>query len=105
MNFEIVLTFAILGFAILLFVSEIIRVDLVALGVLVALALTGLVQPEQALSGFSNPAFVTVWAMFILSAGLARTGIASMIGKQVLQIAGSGDGRLIAVLMTVTGLL
>jgi di/tricarboxylate transporter len=105
MNFEIVLTFAILGFAILLFVSEIIRVDLVALGVLVALALTGLVQPEQALSGFSNPAVVTVWAMFILSAGLARTGIASMIGKQVLQIAGSGDGRLIAVLMTVTGLL
>jgi di/tricarboxylate transporter len=104
-NFEIVLTFAILGIAVLLFVSEIIRVDLVALGVLVALALTGLVQPEQALSGFSNPAVVTVWAMFILSAGLARTGIASMIGERVLQIAGSGDGRLIAVLMTVTGLL
>jgi di/tricarboxylate transporter len=104
-NFEIVLTFAILGIAVLLFVSEIIRVDLVALGVLVTLALTGLVQPEQALSGFSNPAVVTVWAMFILSAGLARTGIASMIGERVLQIAGSGEGRLIAVLMTVTGLL
>jgi di/tricarboxylate transporter len=105
MNSEIILTFVILGFAIILFVSEIIRVDLVALAVLVALALTGLVQPEQALSGFSNPAVITVWAMFILSAGLARTGIASMIGKRVLQLSGSGEGRLIAVLMTVTGLL
>ncbi len=105
MTLDIALTFGVLGIAIILFVTELIRVDLVALGVLVTLALIGLIQPEQALSGFSNPAVVTVWAMFILSAGLARTGIASMIGEQVLRIAGSGEGRMIAVLTTVTGLL
>lgn len=105
MTAEIALVFGILAVAILLFVSEVIRVDLVALGVLVALALTGLLQPEQVLSGFSNPAVITVWAMFILSAGLARTGIASRIGAQVLRIAGGSDGRMVAVIMTITGLL
>jgi di/tricarboxylate transporter len=105
MTVEIALTFGILAVAILLFVTEVIRVDLVALAVLVALALAGLVSAEQALAGFSNPAVVTVWAMFILSAGLARTGVSRMIGSQVMRFARGGDGRLISVLMTITALL
>ena len=105
MTFEMILTFIILGGAIVLFVTEVIRVDLVGLVVLSALALTNLVEPEQALSGFSNPAVVTVWGMFILSAGLAHTGVSNMIGKQVMRFATGGDGRLISFLMTVTALL
>ena len=105
MTLEIALTFGILLIAIILFVTEIIRVDLVGLAVLAALALTGLVGPEQALSGFSNPAVVTVWAMFILSAGLTRTGVSRVIGQKVLSFARGGDGRLVSVLMTVTALL
>ncbi|HMN15685.1 MAG TPA: SLC13 family permease, partial [Bellilinea sp.] len=89
----------------LLFVTEIIRLDLTALLVLVILVLTGLVQTEQALSGFSNPAVVTVWAMFILSTGLTRTGVSSQIGIAILRFAKQGGGRLVAVLMTVTALL
>jgi hypothetical protein len=80
MNFEIALTFGILLVAVVLFVTEVVRLDLTALGVLVALALTGLVTTEQAIAGFSNPAVITVWAMYILSAGLAKTGVSSMIG-------------------------
>lgn len=102
---DIALTFAILAAAVLLFVSEIIRVDLVALAVLVALWLTGLVDANQALAGFSNPAVVTVWAMFILSAGLSRTGVSSVVGMQVLRFARRGVARLVAVLMTITALL
>ena len=68
---QIAITLAILGIAILLFVTEWVRMDLVALLVLGSLALTGLVAPEVALSGFSNPAVVTVWAVFILSGGLS----------------------------------
>jgi di/tricarboxylate transporter len=71
----------------------------------VTLFFSGLVQSDQALSGFSNPAVVTVWAMFILSAGLTRTGVSSVIGAQVLRFARKGEGRLIAVLMSVTALL
>jgi di/tricarboxylate transporter len=67
MTTEIATVLAITVAAVILFLSERVRVDLVALMVLVALALTGLVTPAEALSGFSNPAVITVWAMFILS--------------------------------------
>lgn len=105
MSIDILLTFGILAIAIVLFVTELVRVDVVALGVLVALALTGLVRPEQALAGFSNPAVVAIWAMFILSAGLARTGVSNMISQQVMRFARRGDGLLVSVLMTSTALL
>ena len=102
---EIIMVLSILVGVVILFVTEIVRLDLTALIVLVALVFTGLVQPEQALSGFSNPAVVTVWAMFILSTGLTRTGVSSMIGIALLRFAKKGGGKLVATLMTVTALL
>jgi hypothetical protein len=66
MTFDIALVLSIVALAVLLFVTELIRVDVVALLILGSLALTGLVTPTEALSGFSNPAVVTVWAVFIL---------------------------------------
>lgn len=102
---QIALTFAVLTFAVVLFVTERVRVDLVALLVLASLALTNLVTPEEALSGFSNPAVVTVWAVFVLSGGLSRTGIAGMVGRQVMRLAGSGEIRLLVVIMTTSAVL
>jgi di/tricarboxylate transporter len=102
---DIAAVLAILGAAILLFVTERIRVDVVALLVLVGLALTGLVTPAEALSGFSNLAVVTVWAILILSAGLARTGVAGIVGRQVLRVAGGSEVRLIVVIMLTVGVL
>jgi di/tricarboxylate transporter len=72
---------------------------------LAALALTGLVTTEQALSGFSSPAVVTVWAMFILSAGLSKTGIAHQIGQPLQRLARSSEWLLIAMLMLAASLL
>ena len=105
MTQEIALTLTILLFAIILFVTEKLRVDLIALLVLVALALTGLVTPTEALSGFSSPAVVTVWAVFILSGGLSRTGVANIIGRQILNIAGQGEVRLLITIMLIAGVL
>ncbi len=99
MNSDILITLAILLAAVVLFVSEKVRIDLVALLVLVALALTQLVTPAEALSGFSNSAVITVWAVFILSGGLSRTGVASIIGRQVMRLAGQGEARLLLVIM------
>ena len=84
---QIAIVLAILVAAMIMFVSERIRVDVVALMVLVSLALTGLVTPTEALSGFANLAVVTVWAVLILSAGLARTGVAALIGRPLLRLA------------------
>jgi di/tricarboxylate transporter len=102
---QITTVLAILALAVTLFVTEKIRVDLVALLVMVALALTGLVTPAEALSGFSNLAVVTVWAVLILSAGLARTGVAGLVGRPLLRLAGSSEPRLIALIMLTVGVL
>jgi di/tricarboxylate transporter len=105
MTTDIAIVLAILVVAIVLFITERIRPDVVALLVLVSLALTGLVTPTEALSGFANLAVVTVWAVLILSGGLARTGVASGLGRQVLRFAGHSEARLIAVIMVTVGVL
>lgn len=105
MTFEIMLVLSILSIAILLFITERVSMDVVALLVLGALALTGLVTPVEALSGFSNPAVVTVWAILILSGGLARTGVASLIGRRLMRLAGESETRLLVIIMLTVGLL
>jgi di/tricarboxylate transporter len=105
LNIEIALVLLILAVALVLFISEILRMDLIALLVLCALSLTGLVTPTEAISGFSNAAVVTVWAMFILSEGLTRTGIANILGRQVMSIAGRREIPLIIVIMLTSGFL
>ncbi len=102
MTTEIAIVLGILGISLILFISEVIRMDLVALLVLGALAVTGLVTPDDALAGFSNGAVVTVWAMFILSEGLTRTGIADVIGRQVMRVGGAREVPMIIVIM-ITG--
>lgn len=96
---QITLTLAILLAAVVLLVFSRLRADLVALLVLLSLAFSGLVSPSEALSGFSNPAVVTIWAMFILSAGLARTGVANLLGRSILRFSGKGVARLLTVIM------
>lgn len=71
----------ILGVAIWLFATEKFPVDLVAIMVLAALVLCRLVTPAEGVSGFANPATITVAAMFILSAGLAKTGAVAAVGR------------------------
>jgi di/tricarboxylate transporter len=105
MTAEIAIVLTILLAAIILFVTEQIRVDIVALMVLFSLAVTGLVTPTEALSGFANLAVVTVWAVLILSAGLARTGVAGLIGRPVLRLGGGSEARLIALIMVLVGVL
>ena len=105
MMLDIAIVFAITALAIILFITERVRVDLVALLVMVSLALTGILTPAEALSGFSNVAVVTVWAVLILSAGLARTGVAGSIGHHVLRLAGSDEVRLTLLIMLMVGAL
>jgi di/tricarboxylate transporter len=102
---QIVATLGILIVAIILFITERIRMDLVALLVLASLAVTSLISPAEALSGFSNSAVVTVWAVFILGGGLSRTGVAGVIGRHVLRLAGHGEVRLLVVIMLTAGVM
>lgn len=105
MTTEILIVLAILILAVVLFVTEKVRPDLVALMVMVALALTGLISPAESLLGFSSPAVVTVWAVLILSAALSRSGVANLIGNRLLGVAGDGQARLTAIIMLTVGAL
>jgi di/tricarboxylate transporter len=105
MTQEIIIVLIILGAAVFLFLTNRVRMDLVGLLVLGSLAVSGIVTPSEALSGFSNPAVITVWAVLILSGALARTGIASKLGKFVLRLAGDNEIRLLAIIMLTSGIL
>lgn len=96
---EVALVLIILAAAIVLFATEWIRMDLVSLMVLLSLALTGLVTPEQAFSGFSNPAVITVAAMFVISAGLTNTGALGPLGERLIRFADRSEARLVALIM------
>jgi di/tricarboxylate transporter len=102
---EIMLVLSILIVAVIFLITEWIPMEVTALLSLGAVTLTGLITPAEALSGFSNPAVVTVWAVFILSGGLTRTGVANVIGHYVLRLAGSGEVRMIVVIMVSAGVM
>lgn len=105
MTTDIALMLAILVISILLFIADWLRVDVVALLVLLALILTGLITPAEAFEGFSSPAVITVWAIFIVSGGLYYTGVANLLADRLLKVAGTKSSRLVAVLMGAVGLM
>lgn len=102
---EIALVLAILGIAIVLFATERIRVDVISMMVLLSLILTGLLTVEEAFSGFSNPAVITVWAIYIVSEGLFITGVADYLGQRILGISGNSPARLTVVIMVAVGVM
>jgi di/tricarboxylate transporter len=102
---QIALVLSILGVAIVFLVAERIPMEVVALLVLGSVALTGLVSPAEALSGFSNPAVVTVWAVFILSGALTRTGVGDLIGRYVLRLSGRRELYIVVVIMLSAGVM
>ncbi len=102
---DVILLIAVLLFALAAFASRRIRIEIVATTVLVTVALTGLVSPSDALSGFSNPAVVTVGAGLAVGAGLPRTGLAGTIGRSILPFAGCSKPRtVVSALRRRTGL-
>lgn len=105
MTLDMWLAVGVLVVAVALFISEKVRVDVVALGVVVTLMVTGLLTTEEALAGFSSTAVLTIGALFIVGGGVMNTGLAGTIGRRILAIAGHSEGRLIVVLMATVALL
>ena len=95
----------ILGAAIALIVSNVLRPDVVALLVLLALGLSGILTSQQALSGFSQPAVLTIVGLFVITASLERTGIVQWIADRLARLSGGSELRTIAVFMGAGALL
>lgn len=99
------ITLILLTIAIVLFITEWLRVDLVAFFVVVLLMLTGVLSSEEALSGFSNPAVLTIAALFVVGGGVLQTGLADWMGRRILIIAGNKPWAITLVLMTAVAML
>ncbi len=93
------LALGILLFAIIFFITEWLRVDVVALIVVIALMISGLLKPSEAIAGFSNPVVLTIAALFVIGGGVLQTGLAASIGSYILKIAGTSPTRLIVTVM------
>ncbi len=102
---DLVTVLAILVAALVLFVSDRVRLDLVALLVVVALVLSGVLTPQQALAGFADPLVVMIAALFVVSGAMVETGLAAAVGAWIARVAGGGAVRLTAALMTATAAL
>nr|WP_237182402.1 SLC13 family permease [Roseomonas marmotae] len=75
------------------------RMDVVAIAMLVALPMTGILTVQEALAGFSDPSVVLIAALFVIGEGLVQTGIASRLGDWLASRTGGSSVRLMAMLM------
>lgn len=96
------ITLAILLIASFFFMRGKVRSDLVAICALLALALFGILTPAEALAGFSNSVVIMMIGLFIVGAGIFRTGLAKMISSKILQTAGDNENKLFVLVMLVT---
>jgi len=93
---DIALVLVVLGVTILLFVTEALRVDVIAITIMVALPWLGLIQPSEAFSGLASNAVVAVLAVMIVSHGLDRSGVVGYITRPVLRVAGTSERKIVA---------
>jgi di/tricarboxylate transporter len=102
---EHALILGLIAVALLLFAFEVVRPDIVAMGVTLVLLLTATVTIEEGFSGFSNPAVITVICMFILSSGMVRTGVADYLAGLINRMGGTHPVWLTLAVMGTVGVL
>jgi di/tricarboxylate transporter len=105
MSFAAIFTLFILVIAAVLLVSEKLRPDLIALGVMVILGLTGIVTQAEAFSGFGGSAVMTLVGISIISEGLRQTGVTLALGNLMSRLGGKSESLLILAALVVSALL
>ena len=90
---------ALVAGSVVLFITEVVSVDLVGLSLIAALVLSGVLQPSEAYAGFANEALITIAAMFALSAALIRTGVLDRLRAAMLALSGGARMRVVLLLM------
>jgi di/tricarboxylate transporter len=101
MTGEILFVFGLLLITIILFASSLFRLDVVAIMVILALILSGLLSPTAAVAGFGDPVVLLIAGLFVVGEALFRTGVAYAIGDWLMRVAGTNESRLLILLMLV----
>ncbi len=105
MDIQIILVGLVLAVTILLFISDRVRIDLVAIFAALSLAWLGLISPMEAISGFASNAVMAMAAVMILGYGIERTGITAKLARSIIRYAGSGERRVSTTVGMTVGLL
>ncbi|MDU2732764.1 MAG: SLC13 family permease [Mixta calida] len=105
MNNQLLWVLGLLAVTVWLFASGRLRMDVVALLVIIAFVLSGTLTLQEATIGFSDPNVILIAALFVIGEGLVRTGVALQTGEWLMKIAGNSESKMIFWLMlTVAGL-
>lgn len=99
MTTEIAIVLALLVVALVLFGSERIPIEIVALLLVIALVITNTLSAQEAFAGFGNDIVVTIAGLFILTGGLAKTGVIDVVGRRLHRAAGDSEFRITALIM------
>jgi di/tricarboxylate transporter len=102
---QIAFVYGVLVAAVALWASDRLRMDLVGVLALLALALTGILSPAEALAGFSDPVVLMIAGLFVVGEGLFQTGVAQAMGRFPARIAGQSEVRLLTVVMLMVAFL
>lgn len=103
LEMQLTLTFLILGATIFAFVTNKVRADLVAIVSLLAFVITDILTPAEALAGFSNSVVLMIAGLFVVGAGILRTGLAGMAGRLLLKWSGDSELKLFVLLLIIVG--
>lgn len=95
---DMYIVFFLLGLAVFLFVTDLLRVDLVGLLMMVLLPLSGVISAEEAIAGLSSNAVVSIIAVMIIGAGLNKTGVMNLVAAQIIKVVGRSENRIMTVI-------
>ncbi len=102
---EMILTMIVLVFAIVLFIFEWVRVDVVGIIMMVLLPLMGLVTPKEAFVGLSSNAVCSIIAVIIIGAGLDKTGVMNKVAGPIVKLAGNSEKKVITLISGTVGII
>src|SRR6056297_259898 len=102
---DMLLVLALLGLTIFAFASEIVRIDIAAVSIMVLAGLLGLVPGEQLFDGFASNAVIAVIAVMIIGAGLDRTGVMNTVSATIVRYGGKSENRIVIMLASSVGLI
>ncbi|HEX8280134.1 MAG TPA: SLC13 family permease, partial [Chthoniobacterales bacterium] len=100
MTLQIGLLFAFVLVALVLFATEWVEADVTALGLLMAMVLTGILPADKAFAGFGSDTVIMILGLLIMTAALMRTGVMDLVGRWIVRHAGESSRRLQTVVMT-----
>ena len=102
---DMYVVFFLLGLAVFLFVTDLLRVDLVGLLMMVLLPLSGVITAEEAIAGLSSNAVVSIIAVMIIGAGLNKTGVMNLVASQIIKVAGRSENRIMVIISVTVAII